>query len=259
VAFQELLKAQREAGIADYTLGTYEAGPGYAMGGLNNQPKMTGEQIEAQDRAMKGQSGGTATLDTFLDKVYHGFGIQNFFTFGRRRSYWHSHARWEDGGQAYPCWKVLALFNNQGTGDVLRTETASVPTWDLPKFKRRAAVNDAPLAAVYATRDGDRFNVFVLSRKVDNHPVKGDDGYTPVTIDLPFASARSITLYRMAADPRAHNLDDDVVKVEKVDVPASEFAQSFVLNAARGADDRGLAPAATLLYVFEGTNAPAPR
>ena len=37
------------------------------------------------------------------------------------------------------------------------------------------------------------------------------------------------------------------------EVPADQFASRFVLDASRGADDRGLPPAATYLYVFEGT------
>jgi hypothetical protein len=120
-------------------------------------------------------------------------------------------------------------------------------------------VEDAPLAAVYATRSGDRVSVFVLSRKIPGYPVEGDDGYTPVTVDLPFQKAESITLHRMVGDPRAENIHAEEVEFETVHIPASEFASTFKLNEARGADDRGLAPAATLLYVFEGTDAPRGR
>src|SRR5436190_2141655 len=82
--------------------------------------------------------------------------------------------------QAYPSWKLIELFNNEGTGDMLRTEALSVPGIDLPAHHRRTAVKDGPLTAVYATRRADRMNVFVMSRKLANYPTAGDDGYTPV-------------------------------------------------------------------------------
>jgi hypothetical protein len=77
-----------------------------------------------------------------------------------------------------------------------------------------------------------------------------------VTLHLPFPSAKKITLYKLAGDPRATNLDAGNVKIETQEIPAGAFAQTFVLNAARGADDRGLPPAATFLYEFEGTSTP---
>ncbi len=238
-------------------LGTYEAGPGYALNGLNNA-RVTPEQARQQELVMKSLAAGTASLDSFLSRSYRGFRSQNFFTFSRGRT-WSSHAEWYNGGQAYPCWKVLEMFNHHATGDVLRTETVRVPTIDLQKFRRRRAVEDAPLAAVYAMRSGDRVSVFVLSRKIPGYPVEGDDGYTPVTVDLPFQRAQSITLHRMVGDPRAENIHAEEVEFETVHIPASEFSSTFALNAARGADDRGLVPAATLLYVFEGTDAPRGR
>jgi hypothetical protein len=244
----------RAQGAPKMMLGTYEAGPGYALNGLNNA-KVTKEQARQQELVMKSMAAGTATLDSFLVRTYHGFVIQNFFTMGQGY-YWKSHAKWYRGGQAYPSWKLLALFNREGLGDMLRTQTASVPTVGLQKFRRRQAIPNAPLAAVYATRSGDRFNVFVVSRKIAGYPVKGDDGYTPVTIDLPFTKVKSITLHKMAGDPKANNLTADDVKIQTVDIPVAQFAQQFALNAARGADKRGLPPAATFLYVFEGTDAP---
>ena len=244
----------RAKGAPQMQLGTYEAGPGYAMNGLNNA-RVTPEQAHQQEQVMKSMAAGTATLDSFLVRAYYGFVIQNFFTMGEGDR-WKSHAKWYKGGQAYPCWKVLALFNREALGDMLRTETQSVPSIDLPKYRRRQAVTDAPLAAVYATRTGDRVSVFVISRKIADYPVKGDDGYIPVTVNLPFTKVTSIKLYKMAGDPRANNLESDDVKIESKDIPVSQFSPQFKLNAARGADDRGLPPAATLLYVFEGANAP---
>jgi len=223
------------------------------LSGLNNQARMTPAQVCAQEETMKSLAAGTATLDTFLGRAYHDFDIQNFFTFYHGRSHWVSHASLEKGGWAYPCWMTLALFNTQATGDMLKVEASSVPAVDIPAFKRRKAAADVPLASCYATRRGDRLCVFVLSRKIDNYPLAGDDGFTPVTVSLPIKSARAVTLHRMAGNPRSHNLDREQVKVEAVALPAAVAGPAFAVNAETGADARGLPPGATLLYVFEGT------
>ena len=235
-------------------IGTYEAGPGYALSGLNKQPKMSAEQVAAQERTMKSLAGGTATLDSFLDKAVHGLTLQNFFTYFHGRTHWVSHTAWYKGGRPHPCWLALELFNREGTGDFLRVDTLQVPAIDVEAFKHRKAVKDAPLVACYATGRGDRVNLFLLSRKLDNYPKRGDHGYTPVTIELPFSSAKKITLYKIAGDPRATNIDAENVKIETVPIAATAFANPFVVNDRTGADPRGLPPAATLLYVFEGVS-----
>ena len=72
---------------------------------------------------------------------------------------------------------------------------------------------NAPLAAVYATQQGSRLSLVVLSRKVAGFPVAGDDGSTPVTVDLPLERARSITLYRMRGAAEANNVMAQSMKV----------------------------------------------
>ena len=231
-------------------VGTYESGPGYAMNGLNHM-HVTKEQAEQQEHVMKSKAAGTASLDAFLARAYRGFTIQNFFTFGAG-TLWKSHAKWYHGGQAYPSWELLSLFNNKGTGDMLKTETISVPTTNLKAFARRKGVKNAPLVAVYALRKGSRVSVFVISRKISNYPVAGDAGYTPVTIELPFSSANKITLFRMTGKARDDNVLSDNVKIRKMNLPAASFNSKFKLNKHHGLDGRGLPPAATLLYVFDG-------
>lgn len=239
-------------GSSHLQLGTYEAGPGYALNGLNNA-HVTKEQARAQEQVMKSLAAGTATLDSFLARAYRGFAVQNFFVIGSGDR-WASHAKWYNGGQAYPSWKLLALFNNEASGEMLRTETLSVPKAELKAFSRRRAVQDASMAAIYATRKNGRYSLFVISRKVPNYPVKGDDGYTPVTVELPFSDAKSITLYRMTGAPDSNNLLSDNVKIEKREIPSSSLGRHFRLNAETGADERGLPPASTFLYVFKGVN-----
>lgn len=245
--------ALRAQGLADYHLGTYEAGPGYNLNGLNGV-SMTDAQVEAESRVMKSLAGGTATLDSFLMNAKHGYRYQNFFTFSRNRHYWVSHARWEKGSQAYPCWDALALHNLYGAGDHLQVHALAVPSWDLPKTLRRAARPAAPMVGVYATRQGARVAVFCLSRKLDGFPVAGDDGFTPLTLRLPFALAPggTITLHRMVGDPRAHNLDAALIVPETIPLSPAAFAPEFTVDATRGADARGLPPGATFVYVFDG-------
>jgi len=246
--------AQATNALADYILGTYEAGPGYNLDGLNGV-SMTPEQVEAESQVMKSLAGGAATLDSFLARAYHGYDLQNFFTYSRNRNYWVSHADFKSGGQAYPCWMSLALYNLHGAGDHLRINGITSPTWDLPQTAMRSALDDAPMTAVYATRNADRYTVFVLSRKLDEYPVSGDAGYTPVTVNLPFTlgSNGAITVYRMIGDPRSNNLDSASVVVEQASVPTNQFNQAFALNAARGAEDAGVGPGNVYVYVFENT------
>ena len=81
-----------------------------------------------------------------------------------------------------------------------------------------------------------------------------DDGFTPMTLRLPFTRAESVTLMKMAGNPRAHNLDEWAVQVQKQEgVP---FAEPFRLTRATTGEARdGLPPGSVLLYIFEGTDA----
>lgn len=248
------LNARRKVQIQ---LGTYEAGPGYALNGLNNA-RITEAEAREQEQVMKSLAAGTATLDSFLARAYRGFTLQNFFGY-KTGPYWASHAPWYYGGQPYPSWQLLSLFNTHATGDMLRTEILSVPVTDLKPFERRKGASNVPLATVYATRKNNRHALVVISRKVPDYPFAGDDGYTPVVVDLPFDRAGSLTLYRMTGEPRANNLlSPRNVMIERLDLGAVTSRQ-FVLNAASGADDRGLPPASTFVYVFENTASTAVR
>jgi len=247
IKFDALREKDLEKGIS-YVLGTYEAGPGYSMPNT-----ITKEQEEQESYTMMSLAAGTATLDNFLLRGYHGFKLQNFFTFGRSRHYWHSHARMTSGGQAYPSWKALSMYNRYGTGDFLLTQSLTAPTWNLPQRgrKRDSAVDGAPMMACYATRKGNDYHLYLLSRKLDNYPVPGDAGYTPVTVRLPFKKPKSITLHKMEGNPRNHNLDSDVVRIERVELARRSFSRPFVLNEETGASEKGLPPSAAYLYVFK--------
>ena len=230
--------------------GTYEAGPGYAMNGLNGA-RVTDEQDRAQEAVMKSQAAGVATLDSFLTQAAEGLSVMNFFTYGEGAR-WRSHALWHKGGHAYPSWALLSLFNRVGLGDMLRVETRSVPRRDLPAVARRPAVRDAPQVAVYATRSGDRLTVTVLSRRVAGYPDAADDGYTPLQVQLPIRSAAGLTLHRMAGPLEAHNLETEAVRIETVPLAVPADPARLVLGPETGTDSRGLPPGSALIYVFDG-------
>jgi len=232
------------------TLGTYEAGPGYAHSGLNGVT-LTERQAREQEEAMKSQAAAVATLDTFLFQASMGYVVQNFFTFNAGPR-WSSHAPWNRGGADYAPWRILGLFNAVGPGDMLKVEIANPPRRDLAAFRRRRAVEGAPQVAAYATRAQDRLTLVALSRRVPGHPDPADDGFTPMTLSLPISGARSLTLHRMAGPHDAHDVYGQQVLIETLDLTPPRLDGPVALDAALGADRRGLPPASVLVYVFEG-------
>jgi len=223
-------------------LGTYESGPGYALNGLN-RAKVTEEQAAEQEVVMKSLAAGTATLDAFLARASEGFTLQSYFTFGTGR-YWKSHARPVNGGQAYPAWDLLTLFNQKGTGDLLRVEATQVPTTSLKAYRRREAVEDAPLVAVYATQKKDRLTLILISRRVPNYPSAGDSGATTVTVELPFTTAKKITKYSMTGTYASHNVFSKQVRIipkvvtDQVTLPLFKIPE--------------LPPGQTVMFAFDG-------
>jgi hypothetical protein len=234
-------------------VGTYEAGPGYAMNGLNGA-KVTDDQAYVQELVMKSQAAGVATLDSFLTQAREGYALQTFFSFGAGER-WSSHAEWHQGDHGFPAWKLIALLNREGLGDMLKVDLVSAPRADLKPFRRsRIEVDDAPLAAAYATRRGDRVNLFVISRRIPGYPDAAKDGCTPTVIDLPFKHAARVTLHRMAGPYDANNVESDDVRIETLDIAPPADVSRFALGAAVGAAECGLPPASAFLYVFEGVN-----
>jgi hypothetical protein len=58
----------------------------------------------------------------------------------------------------------------------------------------------------------------------------------------------------MTGSPYANNLLSDKVTIERLEIPALKHGRRFSLNADTGADERGLPPASTFLYVFDGVS-----
>ena len=235
--------ALRESGVADFELGTYEAGPGYNINGLNGV-SFTLEDAEAESRVMKSPAGGVATLDTFLYRARLGWTEQNFFTYGRNRWYWVSHAPQFRGGWAYPAWSALTMFNHYATGRFLLVNTVSVPTVDF------SGNSEIPQITAYATSAGGTYNLFLLSKKLDYHPFPDDAGYTEVSVALPFYAAEEMQVVLLTSPwgAMASALDNDTAPL-----------QSYTLQ---GADMPPLSPMLTLslppgsvyLYRFLGVS-----
>lgn len=224
--------------------GTYEAGPGYAMNGLNGV-KMTPEQASDQEAAMKSVAASTATLDAFLMRAAYGQKLQNYFTYGSGER-WTSHARWEKGGQTYPAWDLLSFFNNEALGDMLEVKTLRVPTIDLPAARRREAVSNSPLVAVYATRSDNRLVLFVISRRVPGYPNMEHDGSTTVTVELPITRAKSMTRISQSGDLKSHNVYSEATRLFSENRPVPETLPVFTVPR--------LPPGETLIFVFDGTD-----
>jgi len=100
--------------------------------------------------------------------------------------------------------------------------------------------------------------VFLISRKLDNFPITGDDGYTPATVKLPFTKAKTITLHKLVGDPRIDDRFEEHTKVETTTLDAKTFKGTLAVNAQTGAETRGLPPASIFCYVFEGTDVAKP-
>ncbi len=236
-AHEELRKMGRDKVV----LGTYEAGPGYSLNGLNGQ-KVTPEQDKDQELVMKSAATGAATLDGFLARAQTGDRLQNYFMFGTGAG-WRSHALWQNGGQAYPSWAWLALFNRVGTGDLLAVDTIDVPRQDLPEMGRRKAMAGVPMAAAYASRRGDRLTVTVISRQVPGVPA-GTDGRMSVVLDLPITGATRLTRYRATGDYRAENSTAEESRIAGQDLPLPSDPARLEI--------RDMPPASADIYVFEG-------
>lgn len=230
--------------------GTYEAGPGYALNGLNGA-RVTPEQARAQEEVMKSQAGGVATLDSFLAERRAGFTHQNFFTFGEG-TYWKSHAHWHEGGTPYLPWHLLSLMTRFGQGDMLDVHTQSVPVEALEPMRRRIHVDAAPQIAVYAIKSERRLTVFAISRRVPGYPDPEDTGCTPLRITLPIRTAIRITLHKTLGLFADHGADGTLLRIATVPLPTDRIAQGW-LDVGRTKDGSrcGLPAASAYIYSFD--------
>ena len=227
----------------DYDIVAYEGGPsGYALPGQDSP-----EQKLANEKYGKSLAMAVAALDAWMRSYQYGWTYQNFLGYGQGL-YWASHTPLWDGFRPCPGWQALAMRNRFASGDLMAVEEQSVPTirWDK---------SVQPLVGAYALRDGKRWTVMVVSRKLDgkHDGVDFADGHTPVTLRLPFRTATKITLHKLTGDPRESNREKMLIAPQSQDVPNDSLAAgTLAINARSGGAANGLPPGSILLYVFEG-------
>ncbi|MEM6312768.1 MAG: hypothetical protein AAF743_01710, partial [Planctomycetota bacterium] len=224
----------------DYELAIYEGGPGYAL------PKPSEPFNPVQEAYGKSLAAATMNLDAFSAAAAYGVGPAAFFQL-RTGPNWSTHRQADDGTLVpHVAWLVMEMVNNHAITDdaqmiavvpealpAAHTKSFNGYEWGGNQFDRRG---DVPLVAAYAWRDGDRFALLLLSRRIDIP--------TPVEIALP-AAADAATIHQLEDTPSASNNAGFDVKPTTREITID--ADTLTLT---------VAPAATYLVVMEIADAP---
>jgi hypothetical protein len=226
-----------------YDLVAYEGGPsGYALPGQDSP-----EQKLVNEKYGKSLAMAVAAVDSWMRSYRYGWTYQNFLGYGQGL-YWNSHTPLWDGLRPSPGWEALALRNRFASGDLMAVEEKSVPTirWDKQIY---------PLVGAYALRDGDRWSIIVVSRKLDGKHDGHDfaDGSTPVTLRLPFTKASKITLHKLTGDPRESNREKLVISPRTEEIPPGAVSDGkLVIDGQSGGVRGGIPPGSILFYIMDG-------
>jgi len=226
-----------------YDLAAYEGGPsGYALPGRDSPAEKLVNERYGKSLAM-----AVAALDAWMRSYQYGWTYQCFLGYGQGL-YWNSHTPLWDGLRPSPGWQALALRNRWASGDLMAVEEKTLPTilWDKKVY---------PLAGAYAMRDGSRWMVIVVSRKLDglHDSIDFGDGHTPVTLRLPLKKTARITLHKLTGDPRQSNRQKLVIAPQTQEIPPAALADGkLAINAQTGGGENGLPPGSIFLYVIEG-------
>ncbi|NTV54913.1 MAG: hypothetical protein HGA16_00210 [Candidatus Moranbacteria bacterium] len=236
----------RSESLADYGLVAYEGGPsGY----------WSGAGTEVDERYGKSLAMGVSALDAWLYSSLKGYGYQNYHAL-QGGIWWTSHTMPEQGGfRPQPGWLALMLRNRYAVG----SDMVSVSVDSTPSYLREGEL--VPLISSYAIRNGSgEYSVFVLSRKLDgtHDGATFGDGYTPVTIRLPFGmkTPNRITLHKLArpdgtpADPREGNRNGENVAIVSDDIDIADYSTDFVIDESTGGEEGGMPPGTVYLYTF---------
>jgi len=234
------LAEMRKQGFTRHDIVSYEGGPsGFPIG------TGSAEYKRACNLAGHSMAIGVAALDCWLDTYRLGWTYHCYYFYGQGGG-WNSHSQMMNGFLPSPAFMLMGMRNRNLRGDMLVTKTNSSPS--LPRSK-------TPLAVCYSFRDGDRYSVAVLSLKLDGKHSGADfgDGYTPVTLNLPFKSASKITMEKLVGNPRETNMTSEKIKIVAQKLPASAVANGvFKINETTGGNKQGLPPGTVFMYVFEG-------
>ena len=162
-----------------------------------------------------------------------------FFMLSPTGKNWSSFAEKSQGYRPHAPWLALKMRNAYASGDMLVTHIQNSPYEDLYDDEtNEIRYEDFPLVNSYAFMDGDKYTIFILSRKLD--------GDTNVTLHLPFDYASGLKQVTLTGDPRDTNIDDNNIDIieTSLDVPdLSEKQYNITI------------PAGSIYgLVFEGTN-----
>ncbi len=208
VATQKQLAAE---GI-NYQLAVYESGPSYTL------PNPNEPDDPVQDAYGHSLAAGVGILDAALYRQQSGFVADNFFLYQPGFN-WASTTTDANGYTPYSSFLALEMRNQFASGNMLGTTATEMPTitWN--------TTQQLPAIGTYAYQNGNDYSVIVLSRDLDNA--------TPVTLNLPFDSASSVTLHTLTGDPRS---DSDTIQTQNV----ANFSQSLSFSMPAGS-----------IYVFD--------
>jgi hypothetical protein len=239
-------KKLAERGI-NYDLTAYEGGPsGFMVPGSKGA---TPEVVAVTQLYGKSKAAGVAALDAWLDCSRLGYTYQNYLVYGQGIN-WNSHTALWEGFRPTPGWLYMMMRNRHASGGMVEVEKVSAPTAPVGQ-------KELPLVGAYAFRDGSKYAVFVLSRKVKGQAVGTDfaEGFTPVKLNLPFSQAAKVTQYYLTGEAGDSNLNEEKVKFESREIPANSIAanKTFTIDAKTGGGTGGLPAGTAFLYVFEGT------
>ena len=240
------------SGDTDYQVIAYEGGP---SGYWTNKDNQEIDELYGKSVAM-----GVAAFDAWLYSSLNGYTHQAYLGFSSGK-WWSSHTLPEAGGyRPHPGWLALKLRNRHASGrSMVETIHTSEPTIN-------SDGEDIPLIASYALKDSDILSVFILSRKLDgiHDGVNFGDGYTPVTLHLPFHKVNSITRYRLEApdgtpvDPRTNNRLSEEVVIGSKKIDPVLFTSDFIINENTGGETGGIPPGSINLFVFEARTSIVP-
>jgi hypothetical protein len=230
----------------NYDILAYEGGPsGYSVDRTKPDVMAISEQY-GKSLAM-----AVAALDAWMGSYEQGWTYQNYLGYQQGQK-WSSHSMLSEGFRPQLGWLALTMRNRFASGDLMKVTATSGPTFDMTT---KTGTLSEPLIGVYAMKDGKRWSVFVLSRKL-NANINGQDmgdGYNKVTIRLPFTSATVVNLQRLTGDPRANNIADDKIKIELLPMDPKQLSSSgdWPVNASTGGTAAGMPPGSIYLYTFE--------
>ena len=214
-------------------LATYEGGSRY------ESPTAKRPFDRAQEDIGKSLAAGVGVLDALLYAASRGFGPQGYYAFGVGFG-WASHTVWSEGYRPHPDWLALGLRNRYGEGDMIATTVIGSPQVDLPELDSRGyripARSGISLLAAYTFRQGGRHAIFVLSRRLSEP--------TAVTLHVP-GTPLAVTLYTLAGDPRATNVDRMVIRIRRRAV--RRFATGYTFS---------MPPGSIYLFVVDADHPP---